>query len=642
MPQRLSVWMLAGVGLLAAGVPAAHAQGSAPRVRVVASPTTAVSGDAIAIYADVTLADDAVGQDVTATYDPIAIGVNKFVGRMAATTYVPGDCPARHTCFAKQGLFTDVYTTPGPHTIPVTVTDVHGRIGTGSVTITFRPPADNDGDGLPDVWEYAYHLNPNSASGNDGADGDPDGDGVTNLQEFRAHTNPVARYTRVFAEGSYGDRQLLTNCYSLSPWEPAGKPDGGDFDTLPIRVLGIGDNGRTFEYHFTIDQNQICPFGSSSGPGNPGFIADRVVAVVFESVTQVAVERITGTLPSRDSRTTIVRNTSLGVQSPSRTWYFARGAAGRGIDLFFLAFNPGTEPVDATFSFSGGPGDPPAQLTRTLPPGVRTTIWVNQDLPPAAVYDAATTITATDGIYVERAWRYQAPGRTVPFDSVGRGASATSTTWYFVAGDLSASFDTSFTIMNPSDQSTTVTAQFLRTDVAVPISRAIDLPPHSRSILRPRDLGIGGAAVALTLTTANGIGIVAERTTDGMTGEGPWRQSSLGATSTGTAWTFAQAIPGGVNADGEHQYVIVNTSAVPGRVHLRTGTFAAASDSVADLPAQRVLVLPAPFGSLWAVVSSEATTGGRAPDIVVERASYVTIDGLARARQVTIVGNVTR
>jgi len=80
MPQRLSVWMLAGVGLLAAGVPAAHAQGSAPRVRVVASPTTAVSGDAIAIYADVTLADDAVGQDVTATYDP-ATSLPKMSGK---------------------------------------------------------------------------------------------------------------------------------------------------------------------------------------------------------------------------------------------------------------------------------------------------------------------------------------------------------------------------------------------------------------------------------------------------------------------------------------------------------------------------------------------------------------------------------
>jgi hypothetical protein len=50
--------------------------------------------------------------------------------------------------------------------------------------------ADADGDGLPDDWELANGLNPNSAAGNDGANGDPDGDRFTNLQEFLAGTNP--------------------------------------------------------------------------------------------------------------------------------------------------------------------------------------------------------------------------------------------------------------------------------------------------------------------------------------------------------------------------------------------------------------------------------------------------------------------
>jgi hypothetical protein len=50
---------------------------------------------------------------------------------------------------------------------------------------------DSDGDGLPDWWETAHELDPNSAIGSNGAAGDPDLDGLTNLQEDLRGTDPM-------------------------------------------------------------------------------------------------------------------------------------------------------------------------------------------------------------------------------------------------------------------------------------------------------------------------------------------------------------------------------------------------------------------------------------------------------------------
>jgi hypothetical protein len=49
-------------------------------------------------------------------------------------------------------------------------------------------PADSDGDGLPDLWENAFGLNPDA---ND-AGVDPDGDGLSNAQEFARGSDPRA------------------------------------------------------------------------------------------------------------------------------------------------------------------------------------------------------------------------------------------------------------------------------------------------------------------------------------------------------------------------------------------------------------------------------------------------------------------
>lgn len=53
-----------------------------------------------------------------------------------------------------------------------------------------QPGADADGDGLPDDWELAHGLDPDLATGVDGAEGDPDEDGLPNRREYQLGTPP--------------------------------------------------------------------------------------------------------------------------------------------------------------------------------------------------------------------------------------------------------------------------------------------------------------------------------------------------------------------------------------------------------------------------------------------------------------------
>lgn len=50
---------------------------------------------------------------------------------------------------------------------------------------------DDDHDGLPNTWEIQYSLDPNSAEGDNGPNGDPDGDGLNNLGELNLGSDPT-------------------------------------------------------------------------------------------------------------------------------------------------------------------------------------------------------------------------------------------------------------------------------------------------------------------------------------------------------------------------------------------------------------------------------------------------------------------
>lgn len=56
---------------------------------------------------------------------------------------------------------------------------------------TLEPLEDQDGDGLPDMWETSYGLSTSTGTGADGWSGDPDLDGIPNHAELKFGSSPV-------------------------------------------------------------------------------------------------------------------------------------------------------------------------------------------------------------------------------------------------------------------------------------------------------------------------------------------------------------------------------------------------------------------------------------------------------------------
>lgn len=78
------------------------------------------------------------------------------------------------------------------HTNPLVAdTDGDGMTDKQETDANYDPlDPDMDRDGMPDGWENAYGLDPQSATGDDGADGDSDHDGLSNIDEYLNGTNP--------------------------------------------------------------------------------------------------------------------------------------------------------------------------------------------------------------------------------------------------------------------------------------------------------------------------------------------------------------------------------------------------------------------------------------------------------------------
>jgi len=263
------------------------------------------------------------------------------------------------------------------------------------------------------------------------------------------------------------------------------------------------------------------------------------------------------------------------VEAPATTWYLAEGATSDTFQLFYLLQNPNSTATTTTIRFLR-PAGAPLVRTYELPPLSRTTIYVNQVDPALAWNDVSAVLQSTQPIIVERSMYLNRPGEPFSAGHCSAGVTAPAMRWFFAEGATGPFFELFILLANPSDQEALVEMRYL-TSTADVFTKDVTLAPNSRTTIWVDEemfpgLGkaLANAAVSTTVTSLNGVGIIAERSM--WWPEGHWYEAhnSPGATSTGTRWALADGEVGG--ASRVQTYVLIaNTSSTDGsaRVTLR-------------------------------------------------------------------------
>lgn len=456
---------------------------------------------------------------------------------------------------------------PGTYQVYVEMTDAagysFGKYATGPLQVsrTYEAPMT-----MPQ-WQAFYGITNMSS--------DPDGDGVNNQGEFDAGTSPLIANRVELAEGSTGffqERVAIANPENRAAIARVTvllgqRSDLGETTPPPpvVQDIPIAAYGR-----HTVNVNGL-PNASYNGQG-------RAVSVVVESLRGgVVVER---TMSFGDGWG---GHTGKALQSPSRQWFLAEGAANDFFQTFILLTATGSVAPKVTVDFlleDGQVVSMPADFPSA--PG-RLTIWANEVCvggPSGCVKALAgkafsTRITADQPITVERSMYFNRGGRTFEGGHEAAAVTAPATQWFVAEGATGPNFDTYLLIANPNAAATTATVRYLTPEGAYAATYAVGGNSRLTLFVDAELARVSGRdALATQVDVSAEVSasqpIVVERAMYWFGGFQNWTDAhdSAGVTTTGTAWALAEGQNGGVLAYKTF-VLIANPSAASAVVRMR-------------------------------------------------------------------------
>jgi hypothetical protein len=463
--------------------------------------------------------------------------------------------------------------TPGDIVLHLTVVESTGRGGVIALPMRLLSSTDEDGDTLPDKWERNLGLSAESATGNDGSDGDPDGDGLTNRDEFLRHSHPRGFHVRYFPEGVSSDFFDTTLRFTPLP--------GGSARVL---VRTVDGEGWTSSYTESLNVNGgqvvLGPFESTTRrPGNSfATILESDGPIVAERSTKWPTWRVGSALPYGS-------HNSEGTASLSTRWLFAEGVIG-AFHTYVTLLNPSSQTATLTVTYygadgsggsSGAGGVTPLVRHHIIAPDSRATIDVNVDAAGLASNDLSIAIDSSVPIAAERSiYRDVASDAGIVPWGAGTstvGAAAPSLAWFFAEGVSNTMFDTYLLLFNPETTAAQVEIEVLRADGG-PITLTRTIAPRSRATvhLSSAHAALASASFGIAVRGTNGVPIVAERTvwwSDPMRGT-RWIEghTSMGAPAPATRWFAAGNGLTGAGGDVNVYLLLANPGAAPATVRV--------------------------------------------------------------------------